>query len=63
MDYNQGNKAGDMSPKVEDYQTPAAAYSQSYDQAPLKYVERFDKRQVKTASKIRSQKYMNKYDS
>lgn len=57
----KGYKQGDMSPEVKDYQKPMSNYSQSFDQSPLTYVERQNKRQNEQASKLRGQKYDGKY--
>jgi len=57
-----GYRQGDMDPEVKDYQTPASAYAESFDQAPLRYIERNNRMREKEASKVRSQKYMGRYD-
>lgn len=58
---NYGND-GDMKATVEKMQKPAASFSQSYDQAPLNYIERQNRSDSKAASKIKSQSYRGRYD-
>lgn len=61
MEYN--SYGSDMKAKVEDYQKPEKAYSQSYDQSPLNYIERQDKIQVREASKLKSESFKKgRYD-
>lgn len=57
-----GYKQGDMMPKVEDYQKPESCYSQYYDQAPLNYVERQDRQQMKAAAKLKGEAHRGRYD-
>lgn len=56
-----GNSQGDMSPKVKDMQKPKGCYTQSFDQAPLNYVERQNKRQGKEASKMKGEAFKGRY--
>ena len=61
--YGGSGMSGDMKAHVSDYQTPAKAYSQNYDQAPLNYIERQDKRQGKEAGKLRNEDYKGRYQN
>jgi hypothetical protein len=56
-----GNKQGDMSPSVRDYQKPESNYSQNQFGSTLRYVERQDKIQNKEASAIKKQAYDGRY--
>jgi hypothetical protein len=61
MKYNSSDSS--MKAMVENYQKPEKAYSQSYDQAPLNYIERQDKIQVREASKLKSESFKKgRYD-
>ena len=56
-----GNKQGDMSPTVEDYQKPMKDYSQSGFSQTTKYIDRQDKFVGKESSQIRKQDYKGRY--
>jgi hypothetical protein len=56
-----GNKQGDMSPTVEDYQKPMSDYSQSGFSKTTQYVERQDKFVGKEASQVKRQGYQGRY--
>jgi hypothetical protein len=56
-----GYVQGDMSPKVEDYQRPQAAYSQEDFNKTTQYVERNNATQVKAAHDIEKQAYKGRY--
>lgn len=55
--YNQG----DMKPEVHDFQKPESSYCQKFDQAPLNYVEREDRRQANAGKKLRGEAYKGRY--
>jgi hypothetical protein len=57
----RGDKQGDMSPTVSDYQKPMKDFSQEGFSKTTEYVERQDKFQGKEASEIRKQGYMGRY--
>ncbi len=57
----KGYKQGDMNPDVKDFQKPKDCYTQSYDQAPLNYIERQNRRQGKDASKLRGEAFKGRY--
>lgn len=57
MSYKKGYDQGDMKPYVENIQKPEKCYSQRYDQSPLDYIERQDKRMGNEGSKLRSESY------
>lgn len=61
MEY--GKMQGDMKAHVKDIQKPGACYAQKYDQSPLNYIERQDKRQVGEANQLRSEEFHGKYSS
>jgi len=56
-DYDSG-----MKPVVKDFQKSKECYAETYDQAPLKYIERNDKTQAKAAKKLKSQKHVGRYE-
>ena len=47
--------------QVEDMQKPAECYSQMYDQAPTRYIERSDRNLGHEAKKLRSEEYYGRY--
>lgn len=55
--YNQG----DMSPKVEDYQSPMSTYSQEGFSKTTEYISRKDAQETKMASDIKKQAYKGRY--
>ena len=55
--YSQGN----MSPIVEDYQTPRSTFSQEQFGTTTNYVERTNATMTKAASKIRANGYKGRY--
>jgi hypothetical protein len=56
-----GNKQGDMSPSVMDYQKPSKDFSQEGFSKTTKYIDRQDKFQGKEASSIKKQSYSGRY--
>ena len=56
-----GNKQGDMSPKVEDYQRPLSSYSQEGFSKTTQYIERQNAHKAAEASKVKSQAYKGRY--
>jgi len=58
---NAGKDQGNMSPKVEDYARPQAAYSQEGFSKTTQYIERQDAHQVKAARDIEKQAYKGRY--
>jgi hypothetical protein len=57
-----GVKQGDMSPHVEDYQTPDKAYTQKDANKTTEYIARTDKTMDKQASGVRKQNYVGRYE-
>jgi hypothetical protein len=57
----KGYVQGDMSPKVEDYQTPMAAFSQENFGKTTQYVERQNRQRTTAASDVRKQAYKGRY--
>lgn len=57
----KGYAQGDMSPKVEDYQKPASAFSQSGFSKTTEYVERQDVHQKQMAKDVSKQSYKGRY--
>jgi hypothetical protein len=58
----KGYARGDMKPTVKDFQKPESCYSQKYDQAPTRYVERNNAMQSREASKMKREAYKGRYD-
>jgi hypothetical protein len=56
-----GNAQGDMSPKVNDYQTPTSAFPESGFSKTTEYISRQDAQRNKAASDIRKQAYKGRY--
>lgn len=56
-----GDKQGDMSPHVEDYQKPMADFAESDHSKTLEYISRQDKFVSKQAKKVESQAYQGRY--
>ena len=56
-----GFKKGDMKASVKDFAKPADAFSQKYDQAPLRYIERQNSIQKKEAGKLKGQDFKGRY--
>ncbi len=56
-----GYKQGDMSTKVEDYQRPAKAFSQTGFSKTTEYVERQNKHQGQYAKDVNKQAYQGRY--
>ncbi len=56
-----GNKQGDMSPSVKDYQKPAKDFSQTGFSKTTQYIERQDKFVAKEAAMVRKQGYEGRY--
>lgn len=56
-----GYDQGDMSPKVENYAKPHAAFSQEGFSKTTDYIERQDSHQVKAAHDIEKQAYKGRY--
>ena len=54
---NYGNKQGDMSSHVEDYQKPASNYSQTGFSKTTDYVKRQERTVAGECSKIKKQSY------
>lgn len=57
MDYKKGYNQGNMSPYVENMQSPEKVYSQKYTQSPLEYNKRQDARMGYEGMKLRSESY------
>lgn len=57
----EGNKQGDMSPDVEDYQKPMSDYSQADSNKTLEYIRRQDRIQKEMADDIKKQSYKGRY--
>lgn len=57
----KGYKQGDMSPKVEDYQKPMSAFSQSGFNKTDAYIERQDAQQKMAAKDVSKQSYKGRY--
>lgn len=57
-----GNKAGDMSVTVKDYQPGQKEFAGSMMGKANQYIERTEKRMDKDAGKVRSQAYKGRYD-
>lgn len=56
-----GNKQGDMSPTVEDYQKPMKDYSQSGFSKTTQYISRQDNFVSKESSQVKRQDYKGRY--
>ncbi len=56
-----GDKQGDMSPKVEDYQSPMASFSQEGFSKTTEYVSRQDQHRNMAASDVKKQAYKGRY--
>jgi hypothetical protein len=56
-----GHNQGDMSPKVEDYQTPMSAFSQEGFSKTTQYIERQDKQRNMAAKDVEKQAYRGRY--
>ena len=56
-----GYAQGDMKPKVEDYQKPMSAFSQSGFSKPDAYIERQDAQQKGAAKDVSKQSYKGRY--
>ncbi len=57
----QGNKSGDMSVKVKDYQPGQKEFAGAMMGKTNEYMERTDRIITKEASKIKSQAYKGRY--
>ena len=51
-----------MNADLKDFATPAAGFSQEYNQAPWAYVERQNSIVKKAASKLKTQEYKGRYE-
>lgn len=58
----QGNKQGDMSPHIKDYQPKDGQYAGEQNGKTTMYIEKRDRIQKAEAGKIRSQDYKGRYD-
>ncbi len=56
-----GYAQGDMSPHVEDYQSPMASFSQEGFNKTTQYIERQDKHRNRAASDVKKQAYVGRY--
>ena len=56
-----GYMQGDMSPHVEDFQSPMASFSQEGFSKTTEYVERKDAQQNRMASDVKKQAYKGRY--
>lgn len=56
-----GNKQGDMSPSVKDYQKPMKDFSQAGFSKTTQYIERQDKFVGKESAMVRKQSYEGRY--
>ena len=56
-----GVKQGDMSPKVDDYQSPMASFSQEGFSKTTEYVERQDMHRNRAAKDVEKQAYKGRY--
>jgi len=45
----------------EDISSPEACFSQEYNQAPLRYIERENKRSERSAKQVKKQEYKGRY--
>ena len=59
---NSGNKAGDMSVKVNDYQPGMDQFAGEEFGKTNMYMERHDREVTKEAKKLKAQRYMGRYD-
>ena len=55
--YNQG----DMKPEVKDFQKPESCYAEKYNQAPLDYVERQNRQEMKAGKDLKREAYRGRY--
>jgi hypothetical protein len=58
----QGNKMGDMSVGVKDYQPGKSEFAGAESGKANQYIERTEKRMNKDAGRVRSQAYKGRYD-
>lgn len=58
----QGNKNGDMSVKVKDYQPGQKEFAGSMMGTTNEYMERTDRTMTKAASKVKGQAYKGRYN-
>lgn len=56
-----GDKQGNMSPHVADYQRPASNFSQHDLNMTTQYIERQNKHVAKECSEIKKQSYQGRY--
>jgi hypothetical protein len=56
-----GYTAGDMSPKVMDYQKPEKAFAEGQFGTTTEYIQRQDRHQEGMAKELRSQSYKGRY--
>ncbi len=56
-----GYVQGDMSPKVDDYQKPKAAFAEEGFNKTLEYIERHDSQEMRAAKDIKKQHYQGRY--
>lgn len=62
MEKYAGNKAGDMSVKVKDYQPSSREFAGEMAGKANQYMERKEKQMNKDASRVKSQAHKGRYD-
>ena len=62
MESYAGNKPGDMSPEIKDYQAPKSNCAGEMMGKTNDYIGRHEKTVAKEAGKIRSQAHKGRYD-